>query len=333
MPNICDIHKETVGKYLRENHGEALSRLNEFKKLEPYRNTWHERVIREEVKQAAKDGKTKLQFPTGETAMKIEGLGGNADNWLTNTGRASNRMTLDDLSVGREIARVGEQEQWIITDVLGDGKFKAVPKKDWDLWKPEKMSDMEKELYKDVIQDGSPNSSVLERHKETFDISGKVDTNNPIYRFYEKEMAKYLKNKYGAKTITDSQGVTWNEIDVAKDAATSPINAFGFADMKVILGGAGAFVAASLLGPYFLGKSSNPSNAKQKGMYEALKQTLEQAQTGQDIEAVEMGLKALKDEKQKEDIMRMVEEARPRFEESDQYNDFLSKPNYKTQND
>lgn len=32
-------------------------------------------MVREEIATAAKDGKTKLQFPTGETAMKVEGLG------------------------------------------------------------------------------------------------------------------------------------------------------------------------------------------------------------------------------------------------------------------
>lgn len=32
-------------------------------------------MIREEVSSAAVDGIKKLQFPTGETAMKIEGLG------------------------------------------------------------------------------------------------------------------------------------------------------------------------------------------------------------------------------------------------------------------
>lgn len=32
-------------------------------------------MVREEIAQAAKDGRTKLQFPTGETAMKVEGLG------------------------------------------------------------------------------------------------------------------------------------------------------------------------------------------------------------------------------------------------------------------
>lgn len=31
-------------------------------------------MAREEIAKAVKDGKTKVQFPTGETAMKIEGL-------------------------------------------------------------------------------------------------------------------------------------------------------------------------------------------------------------------------------------------------------------------
>jgi hypothetical protein len=50
-------------------------RIDEVSKLEPYRNTFWERMIREEIKTAGKDEITKLQFPTGETAMKIEGLG------------------------------------------------------------------------------------------------------------------------------------------------------------------------------------------------------------------------------------------------------------------
>ena len=48
--------------------------------------------------------------------------------------------------------------------------------------------------------DGSP--MPIDRMKETFDISGKVDINNPIYKFYEKDLGKYLKSKYSAKEIT-----------------------------------------------------------------------------------------------------------------------------------
>ena len=104
------------------------ARSSELSKLEPYRNTWHERVIREEIKQAAKDGKTKLQFPTGETAMKIEGLGEGSEQWTRMVGDLPAILKPRDLKVGVEVKQ-GAYD-WIITDVLGEntGKFKAVPK-------------------------------------------------------------------------------------------------------------------------------------------------------------------------------------------------------------
>ncbi len=62
-------------------------------------------------------------------------------------------------------------------------------------------------------------------YAETFDVSGKTDTNNPIYRFYEKDLAKYLTSKHNAKLVTDPQGVTWNEIDITKEPE-QPVFAF-----------------------------------------------------------------------------------------------------------
>lgn len=211
-------------------------------KLEPYRNTWHERVIREEVKQAAKDGKTKLQFPTGETAMKIEGLGDTRD-WYEirprlegeTTGEylRSTQLTPDKLKVGGTIE--GNNDEWIITDVLGDGKFKAVPKKSYDeyqkLTEPgaiDRLNETARELgqTQNFYDQARMERDYLGR-AETFDISGKVDTENPIYKFYEKTVQKYLTNKYGGKVITDPQGVKWVEIDVKPDQKNMPIEAFG----------------------------------------------------------------------------------------------------------
>lgn len=60
---------------------------------------------------------------------------------------------------------------------------------------------------------------------ETFDISWKVDQNNPIYKFYEKEVGRYLKNKYDAKLVTDDKGVSWYQVDV-KDSMGWPVEAF-----------------------------------------------------------------------------------------------------------
>ena len=204
----------------------------EIAKLEPYRNTWYERIIREEIKQAAKDGKTKLQFPTGETAMKIEGLGEQnnfAMTWFhsrppdgaaTRTGGLeAYKLKSEELKIGMQIERA-DARKWIITDILGDGKFKAVPKNIYD------------KLARKELAGNDP-------YAETFDISGKVDTENPIYKFYEKDVQKFL-NKLGGKKVVDDRGVEWVELDLSKEDPKKPVQAFGKAQVKTVLGGAAA---------------------------------------------------------------------------------------------
>lgn len=217
------------------------------KQLQLYRNTWHERIIREEIKRAAQDGKTTLQFPTGETAMKIEGLG-DALVWATpakwneyeSTGDVELlKISEEDLIVGNELVRgqEGTEDNWIITEVIGDGKFKAIPKKQFDIWdKPSpdiKMGTFYRkqglETYGKIPKDEqiTLRKEQLENFIETFDISGKIDTSNPIYRFYEKEVQRFLKRIHPEmKRITDPQGVEWFEIKIKKVEAKAPVIAF-----------------------------------------------------------------------------------------------------------
>ena len=170
-------------------------RKGQLDKLQQYNDpTAHFRMVREEIKKAAEDGKTKLQFPTGETAMKIEGLG-DRNNWELYDEFGENLPLEEDLlKVGKEIK--DGASHWIITDVLGDGKFKAVPKSTADMYKFENGK-----FVGDVFDNTGKKSvgELPEHNKETFDISGKVDTNNPIYKFYEKDMGKYLKSKNTGK--------------------------------------------------------------------------------------------------------------------------------------
>lgn len=210
-----------------------ITREKEVAKLEPFRNTWHERVIKEEVKQAAKDGKTKLQFPTGETALKIEGLGeGNDFQIAGGSYGGGQELTPNLLKVGQEVYSghdnfISGNNAWIVTENLGDGKFKAIPK--------EKLRDAIQE-HGFAIEKGIGEKSVnyaktsipgFSNMSEQFDISGKVDQNNPIYKFYEKEVGKYLKNKFDAKLVTDPQGVSWWQVPINKAQSKLPVEAFG----------------------------------------------------------------------------------------------------------
>lgn len=72
------------------------ARAEEINTLRQYNDpTAHFRMIREEISQASKDGIQVLQFPTGETAMKIEGLGAQNPWKLGN----ETTLTVDTISV------------------------------------------------------------------------------------------------------------------------------------------------------------------------------------------------------------------------------------------
>lgn len=231
------------GIYNLEGTANYEARKAEINKLEPYRNTWHERLIREEVKKAAQDGKTKLQFPTGETAMKIEGLGQGTGNWRVLNPKYGDSyrdpLSIENMKIGESIQ--GDQGEWIITDVLGDGKFKATPRnaiENGDLsfgegfaGPDDAMEALLSELKnsRNGIEGTSFSGTDIDLLQETFDISGKVDTNNPIYKFYEKEVGKYLKNKFNAQLVTDERGVTWWEVPVDKKIGKLPVEAFAAA--------------------------------------------------------------------------------------------------------
>ena len=231
--------------YVEKNVSEGQSEID---KLKPYENTWHERVIREEVKKAAEDGKAKLQFPVGETAMKIEGLG-SSQRWYSPHPEGGNtvwRTGVDEsyLGVGKEISDNPQGDSWIITDVLGDGKFKAVPKRSFPDAPntPEAMAELSRyseqfdisgkskytpQNIKDEIRRLNEEISKVQKGSREWDILDNERAMATIYYNYEIRFADYLKKKYNAQRIKDPQGVEWFELDVHPDEAKKPIMAFG----------------------------------------------------------------------------------------------------------
>jgi chorismate mutase len=215
---------------------EAVKREKDLTKLQQYNDpTAHFRMVREEIKQAAKDGKTKLQFPTGETAMKIEGLG-EQNPWLIGKPGEFDLLKPEQLKVGQEVEQSAYRQvtqtggqTWVITDVLGNGKFKAVPKQNYEQAKAIKQWGKDSYGFNSEKQ-------YLDNKSEQFDISGRVDSNNPIYKFYEKDLGKYLKNRHGAQLVTDKQGVTWWEVAITKEMGKLPVEAFGIIAMPFLQG-------------------------------------------------------------------------------------------------
>lgn len=251
---------ETKAQLIKDLSGEfdkkELKRIAEVKKLQQYNDpTAHFRMVREEIKKAAEDGKTKLQFPTGETAMKIEGLGQGSE-WRNID--AMTRVTPENVKVGQTVSRIDDNmDDWIVTDVLGDGKFRAIPKRDLEISNDYEMytkfkdwghySDDTGELNWDsILKDDVAMKKLNDSpYPETFDISGKVDTNNPIYKFYEKEMQKYL-SKFGGKKVVDENGVSWIEVPIKKEWGKMPVEAFGKIKTNPLYIGAGGSLAGTI---------------------------------------------------------------------------------------
>lgn len=231
MPNICDIHKNTLGKYLQENFGDELGRVKQFDKLTPFTNDrFGERIMRERIKAKAQAGYEKYRLPTGETIGKIEGFADAQTRWRSSGN--GHLLKSEELKVGSQINSNGQSE-WIITDILGDGRFKAVPQSS--------LRNVMGETVAEKLRTGQ-----LSQLAETFDLTGK---SNPQYRRYSN-WGKFLKNKLGGKEVTDPQGNTWIEANI-KGEKKKAIPAFGgHISLKALFTGAGA---SALVAPLFIG--------------------------------------------------------------------------------
>src|SRR3990167_8631355 len=158
--NIPGIKESPIGKRIAE-----IAKLSAYESNDPLA---HLRTFREEVKRAAKDGKDTLLTPTGKTAMKIEGLG-DPTNWYI---PGEGRVVYNELNTGQEIIQGfegGVDLPYVITDILGDGKFKAVPKEIWQEINPATRQKTYGSLSERAIH--QTNKEIADRAKETFDIS------------------------------------------------------------------------------------------------------------------------------------------------------------------
>lgn len=243
------------------------TKQGEISKLQQYNDpTAHFRMIREEIKKASQDGKTKLQFPTGETAMKIEGLVGeellfNTDEIISKDAGAviidrsgESFVIVNNHKAIKQIDYLSEQH---LKDLIDNRNFERA------FWDEENFEFFKKNVaekdYKDAIEIINVDQASYDLSEflqtEVFDYmkSDKVDTNNPIYKFYEKEVAKYL-NKFGGKRVVDDKGVSWIEIPITKEQGKAPVEAFGKLKSGLLFPVAGASAAGVLGASYIKSK-------------------------------------------------------------------------------
>jgi hypothetical protein len=232
---------EKLAKRLEDVPNDTFrKRSAELAPLQPYRNTWHERILREEIQRAAADGKTKLQLPTGETAMQIEGLGGGVGDWLDESGRTVTDLQDHELGIVRN-ARTGE-ERVVIGEGPGDVYYSVQKEKYDEVFQDEFVDWLEDNDYdldpysnkgnaklaklEEQFRDNEFEPFVLSDHFEQIQTSSGIE-NHPVYKFYEGDIPKFLKKIHPEmRRAKDGQGVEWFEIDLTEADATKPIEAF-----------------------------------------------------------------------------------------------------------
>lgn len=232
LPTILQI-ENLFKKREKENREREVSKLYQYN--DP---TAHMRMVREEISKAGRDNIKTLLFPTGQTGMMIEGLGGEENRWYyEDENRMQWQLFPDKLEIGKQIKN-NEGEVWIVKDILREGEFTAYSARsaEMELENDEKMSDYIQEKgylkvtsddiftwnYNKLFADKEILSFLKERaYSESFDISGRTKRDNPIYKFYEDTLGKYLKNNYKAELFKDKRDVTWWKVDIKPEYAES----------------------------------------------------------------------------------------------------------------
>lgn len=235
--------KEEIGKRVTEadyfdkagiETPETKARLAELRRLDIYRNTWWQRIVREEIRQAALDRIKRLRFPTGETAMQIEGLAGR-NIWFTRPGGVNN-VDVENLGVGLSIYDPNGNE-WKVTKVYPADEF-GEPSRDFKAIMVETIMEQfdvgDTNSAIDLIMANlrtvkdAPMSTEIMSFEEALTLAdkGTADTSHPIYKFYENDIQKFLKKVHPEmERITDKQGMDWWEIRITK-ADLGPVIAF-----------------------------------------------------------------------------------------------------------
>ena len=214
-------------------------RASEVSLLEHFKNDWGKRIIREEIKRAAKDKKNIIQIPVGQTAMKIEGLETSSGSQWTMAGTPAGattpigvmitRANLETIKPGTELRNVHSGENWVMVGALPEeGRMALVSADYFNRAMRENNFEIAKTGGEKMDRHGLAERLFADDENIEHFTLGEQDTQNPIYKFYESTIPEFLK-KIAPDThrITDDKGVEWWQFKVPAEARTAPVRNLG----------------------------------------------------------------------------------------------------------
>lgn len=342
LKDLTNKRNDLIAQMQKAKEDYLTNRTPQVNQLKTYQNNWHERVIKQELQQAAKDGIKHLQFPTGDTAARIEGYLGDGgpfipqeaseghefeyggEPWTVTrdygndveaypSSAITNKFNfydaqsedidnkLSDLEYSpadfeydvayhlRNSSHYNAETQSAISSFLKKYHSDTSPTADRD---PKDVESYNKDikkindktggaLFENIARDmvdqqygnadefakyyrddvgiptvhlGNNQIATLDEgaYPESFnkgtvneeqDIRDQLSPDQQrVYDFYDRDIAKFLRNKYGASPITDENGVSWNQVNVTPNMGKIPIEAYGLIP-PVAIGAGGALGA------------------------------------------------------------------------------------------
>jgi hypothetical protein len=268
---------ETIKKQKEEiKKGSQEVGFTDADRMLEYQNLWQYRVAREEIKQAAIDGKKEVWFPTGPTASRIENWDDvnnlhmnrattenddvadvfveDPDNPFAGSPMVKNNVPMaSDPEVHEKLSRKGNpyinEIKYLENDIASwKNDIEFYDKEIAHISKYARTDLDRKEVERYTVAKNNALDHIKQHEESLAKLKAKESNNVPESKYYGlynmyQDLNKWLKKEFKAEHVTDSKGLSWIKVKINPEQADEPVRAFK--SVAPFLAGGGAAAAAA----------------------------------------------------------------------------------------
>jgi hypothetical protein len=268
---------ETIKKQKEEiKKGSQEVGFTDADRMLEYQNLWQYRVAREEIKQAAIDGKKEVWFPTGPTASRIENWDDvnnlhmnrattenddvadvfveDPDNPFAGSPMVKNNVPMaSDPEVHEKLSRKGNpyinEIKYLENDIASwKNDIEFYDKEIAHISKYARTDLDRKEVERYTVAKNNALDHIKQHEESLAKLKAKESNNVPESKYYGlynmyQDLNKWLKKEFKAEHVTDSKGLSWLKVKINPEQADEPVRAFK--SVAPFLAGGGAAAAAA----------------------------------------------------------------------------------------
>lgn len=205
-----DLESGNYGFYTKQELEQKIANLT--KQLESYNlnsiqsrmiNTYLSRQLQENLQYAAQHRQTKMRYPTPETAAKIEGYQKIKNN---NTG-----VEFEIYNIEQEIQKLNQQQSQLLMEELNKIGFEVPSDKAIEIANNKVINNSIQQRINQLA------NQIQELKQSKYQYSPEHQTILKKYTDFPKQFQKLFGKNTQVRTVTDSKGNTWYEVDVPEN--------------------------------------------------------------------------------------------------------------------